>query len=104
MAKSIMVTEKAYVFSVASTVIPRAPCIRGQRAQKLSEKYGLKVYLCPWCHRLAKDSVHQSAEKAIALKAQVQIRAMAVYRMDGRPFPRVIQKELYMKKGDAVAE
>ncbi len=28
--------------------------------RKLSEKYGLKVYLCPDCHRLGKIAAHRN--------------------------------------------
>lgn len=32
--------------------------------RKLSEKYGLKIRLCPYCHRDGKAGVHADAKKA----------------------------------------
>lgn len=34
----------------------------GSANRSLSEKYGLKVYLCPDCHQNAPDSVHKSPQ------------------------------------------
>ena len=44
----------------------------GTANRKLSEKYGLKVYLCPECHRTGKNSVHSDARQATKLKAYAQ--------------------------------
>lgn len=37
--------------------------IFGGKNRKLSERYGLKVYLCPYCHRDNKGGVHGNAGK-----------------------------------------
>lgn len=93
MAKSIMVTEKGVCFLCGKHCYTEEHHVyEGSGRRKLSGKYGLKVYLCPWCHRLAKDSVHQDAEKAIALKAQVQIRAMHVYGWTVEQFRKLFRK------------
>ena len=33
-----------------------------------SERYGMKVRLCPWCHRLGRNAVHQCRETRIRLQ------------------------------------
>lgn len=38
--------------------------IFGAANRKLSEKYGLKVYLCPYCHRDNKNGAHGNKEIA----------------------------------------
>lgn len=35
--------------------------------RKWSEKYGLKVYLCPMCHRIGKHAVHNDRETDLRL-------------------------------------
>ena len=40
----------------------------GTANRQLSEKYGLKVYLCPNCHRIEKYAVHNCKETDIKLK------------------------------------
>lgn len=42
--------------------------IGGTSRRRLSEKYGLKVYLCPDHHRIGKHAVHKNAEVAAVLK------------------------------------
>ncbi|MBQ9027429.1 MAG: hypothetical protein IJ110_01550 [Lachnospiraceae bacterium] len=42
--------------------------IFGGLNRKLSEHYGLKVYLCPQHHRIGKDAVHQNVMNAMILK------------------------------------
>lgn len=52
----------------------------GWGLRKLSEKYGLKVYICgDRCHRNGEKSVHKNAEVNRALKQVVQKRAMQYY-------------------------
>ena len=48
--------------------------IFGQGKRKLSEKYGLKVYLCLYHHTAGPEAVHQNAELAGMLKARAQRR------------------------------
>lgn len=48
--------------------------------RKISEKYGLKVYICgDRCHRNGKESVHKNAKVDRALKKLVQEKAMEYY-------------------------
>ncbi len=42
--------------------------IFGGPNRKLSERYGLKVYLCSSCHRTGKQSVHRDRDIMLSLK------------------------------------
>ena len=46
--------------------------IFGTAGKRLSEKYGLKVYLCHEHHRTSKDAVHQNHEMAALIKDKAQ--------------------------------
>lgn len=46
--------------------------IHGWANRKLSEKYGLKVYLCLEHHEIGKEAVHQNAKLNLMLKAYAQ--------------------------------
>lgn len=47
--------------------------------RRLSEKYGLKVYLCPEHHRTGKDAVHTNYEICRFLQMKAQIMFQATY-------------------------
>lgn len=51
----------------------------GTAGRKLSEQYGLKVHLCPGCHRTSGDAVHRSAETADRLHCAGQQAFEAKY-------------------------
>lgn len=58
--------------------------------RKLSEKYGLKVYLCHWtCHL---NGVHKDGEMADKLKADVQKKAMEHYNWSMSDFIAIFGK------------
>lgn len=46
--------------------------IHGWANRRLSEKYGLKVYLCIYHHEIGKEAVHQNAEINQMLREQAQ--------------------------------
>ena len=54
----------------------------GTANRKISEQEGLKVWLCPECHNLGKDSIHMSpkSDRAIKLKKDAQKRWEWKYR------------------------
>lgn len=53
--------------------------IFGTSGRKLSEQYGLKVYLCPEHHRTGKESAHQNHEIARYLQKASQKVFSRVY-------------------------
>lgn len=64
--------------------------VYGGHNRKLSEEYGLKVYLCHHsCHLFG---VHKNAELSRALKAKVQKIAMALYGWSVEDFRRIFGK------------
>lgn len=58
----------------------------GTANRKLSEKYGLKVYLCIYHHTAGPDAVHMNAENAGILKRDAQ-----------EIFERIYTREEFMK-------
>lgn len=61
--------------------------------RKLSEKYGLKVYLHHnSCHIFGKNSVHQNGDVAKKVKRVVQLRAMRHYNWTEEQFIEIFGK------------
>ena len=61
--------------------------------RKLSEKYGLKVYICHFgCHVFGSQSVHENAERCRGLQAEVQKKAMQHYGWTVDDFRRIFGK------------
>lgn len=58
--------------------------IHGVANRKLSEKYGLKVWLCPLHHRDSKYGVHFDKEFDEELKKFAQTKFEETYDMDFR--------------------
>lgn len=56
--------------------------IFGTANRRLSERYGLKVYLCPDHHRTGAMAVHRNAEVAEILIKAAQIAFMKKYSFD----------------------
>ena len=62
----------------------------GGKNRQLSEKYGLKVYICHnECHL---NGVHKNADLDKALKAKVQKIAMEYYKWNTDDFIRIFGK------------
>jgi hypothetical protein len=51
----------------------------GGGLRKKSERYGLKVPLCHYCHNEPPEGVHFNRERALILKRVAQRAAMKVY-------------------------
>ena len=65
----------------------------GRGRRNISEKYGLKVYICGnRCHRNGENSVHKNNEINRALKKVVQKRAMKHYGWTTEQFIEKIGK------------
>jgi hypothetical protein len=54
----------------------------GAAYRKKSEKYGLVVRLCHWCHNEAPNGVHHNKEIRRKLQAYAQEKAMEHYGWD----------------------
>lgn len=81
MAKSI-ITEERKCYICGSSQWIEIHHVFGGADRKTSEKYGLKVPLCHFCHNEAPNGVHQNKEIRRALQAKVQKKAMAHYGWD----------------------
>lgn len=94
--KSIIQTDKEHCFicKMNSNLEPLDEHhVFGGSNRKLSEKYGLKVYLHhSRCHIFGKGSVHQNAEINRMLKSIVQKRAMRHYGWTVEDFIKIFGK------------
>lgn len=72
MSKSIIQTNKEQCFLCKGQAMEEHHCIHGTANRKLSEKYGLKVYLCADCHRTGKLAVHKNFFTDLKIKQIAQ--------------------------------
>ena len=64
----------------------------GNPNRKLSEQYGLKVYLCHYCHNEPPNGVHFNLMINLCLKANTQKKAMQHYGWDVDTFRSIFGK------------
>lgn len=79
MAKSILQTDKQSCFLCGSHNWLEEHHVFGGANRKISEKYGLKVHLCHWCHNEPPKGVHHNQENRQALQRTAQEKAMRHY-------------------------
>lgn len=72
MSESIMQTQKECYLCGRKTCLERHHTLSGVANRKLSEKYGLWVYLCHDCHT-GPNGAQYNPEKNRVLKKQAQI-------------------------------
>lgn len=60
--KSILNTEKGVCYLCAVRGYTEEHHLFGGSNRKFSEKYGLKVFLCIYCHREGREAVHKNRE------------------------------------------
>lgn len=79
--------------------------IYGTAGRKLSEKYGLKVYLCPDHHEFGKEAVHRNRQTRILLEKIAQLVFISSYGQEFwmQVFGRnsLEPEEMKLKAGDA---
>ena len=81
MAKSILQEDKESCFLCGSSNwIEEHHVFGGYGKRQMSEKYGLKVYLCHYCHNEPPNGVHHNSETRQRLQQIAQQRAMLRYR------------------------
>lgn len=90
MAKSIIQDEKVCYLTGRGDSLEEHHVFGGAN-RKLSEKYGLKIYLVRELHR-GKDSIHENRELSDRVKAEVQEKAMEHYGWDIDDFRRIFGK------------
>lgn len=85
MAKSIIQTDKEHCFMCGRNAradyfgLEEHHVFGGYGIRQISERYGLKVYLCHYCHNEPPHGVHYNKENRLALQAKVQKIAMKHY-------------------------
>lgn len=91
MAKSIMNTYKGTCWLCGTEGFTEEHHLFGGANRKRSEHYGLKVDLCPSCHRLGKHAAH--TDPAVALKLhQAGQRAFECVHGPRKEFMRIFGK------------
>lgn len=91
MSKSIIQDKKSgrcYLCG-AQGVLLEEHHVFGGGCRKLSEHYGLKVYLCHFCHNEPPKGVHHNREEREKLQSRVQKTAMAVYGWSEEDFIKI---------------
>ncbi len=91
MAKSIIQDEKVCYITGRGDNLEEHHVFGGYN-RKLSEQYGLKVYLTAELHRDMKKGVHANRELDLKIKAEVQEKAMEHYGWDIEDFRRKFGK------------
>lgn len=92
MAKSIIQADKDCCYLCRSYSWLEEHHIYGAGNRKISERYGLKVYLCHYCHNEPPNGIHFNAETNNALKAKVQKIAMEHYGWSVEDFIKIFGK------------
>lgn len=78
MSNSILTNEKR-CFMCGSTIWLERHHIFGASNRKKSEKYGLWVYLCHYCHNEPPNGVHHNKQRSEWLKRQGQRAFIETY-------------------------
>lgn len=92
MAKSILHDESCCFLCGRRQWLEEHHVFGGYGKRQLSEKYGLKVYLCHWCHNEPPHGVHHNKNTRIYLQQAAQIKAMEYYNWTEDEFRQKIGK------------
>ena len=92
MAKSIIQAEKECFMCGSQQWLEDHHIFNNYANRKLSEKYGLKVWLCHYCHNERPNGVHHNAERMRYLKATGQKKAMEHYGWTVDEFRKIFGK------------
>ena len=77
--RSIISNERECIICKTTYNLHRHHCIYGAGRRKLSEKYGLWVYLCARHHNMSNDGIHFNSKLDRKIKAYTQKRFNEVY-------------------------
>lgn len=86
MAKSIMQKDKECYLTGSTFNLHEHHIFFGTGLRKLSERYGLKVYLRGDLHNLSDKGVHFNKELDLRLKKEAQEKAMKHYKWSKEEF------------------
>lgn len=79
MANSILQTDKVCYITGCTDNLHEHHCIYGRGLRRLSEKYGLKIWLRADWHNMADYGVHFDKELDLQIKQMAQRKAMEHY-------------------------
>lgn len=71
----------------------------GNGKRQKCKRLGLWVTLCPQCHTLGENAIHNNHREDLKLKAWAQKKAMKYYRWDEDTFRREFGKS-YLEEGE----
>lgn len=97
MSKSILQANKSVCFlcgeMAGADPLDKHHVFGGTGRRKLSERYGLTVYLHHFrCHEFGPESVHVNAEVSLELKRIAQRKAMEVHGLSVEEFIEIFGK------------
>lgn len=92
MAESIIQTDKRCYICGSEHWLEEHHIFNGNPNRKLSEKHGLKVWLCHGCHNEPPNGVHHNAELNRQLKSEAQQAAMLYYGWSKDEFRQIYGK------------
>ena len=92
MAKSILQTNKECYICGRQYWLEEHHVFSGNPNRKLSEKYGLKVWLCHWHHNEPPYGVHHNSDMRQRLQRVAQVRAMSYYGWTEDTFRNIFGK------------
>ena len=81
--KSIIQDEKVCIVCGSTNTVEHH-CFFGTANRKLSEKYGLKVYLCPYHHNMSDEGVHFNKELDDEIKKIAREKFEQTYNLNFR--------------------
>lgn len=91
MAKSIISEEKRCYMCGSMRWLECHHIFEGYNRKK-SEQYGLKVYLCHYCHNEPPNGVHHNKDNMLKLKRIAQEKAMKHYGWTVEQFREIFGK------------
>lgn len=97
--RSIIQSEKECYITGCTFNLHEHHIFFGRGLRKLSEKYGLKIYLRADYHNLADYGVHFNKELDLQIKEMAQRKAMEYYGWTKEDFIRIFGKN-YIKECD----
>lgn len=87
-----IISDERKCFICGSTEYLEEHHVYGGSCRKLSEKYGLKVYLCHWDHNEPPMGVHFNKAQDEWLKAEIQKKAMDYHGWSIEDFRKYFRK------------
>lgn len=91
MKRSIMQEEKSKCYLCGGRASEEHHVFGGAN-RKLSEKYGLKVYLCHFCHNEPPMGVHFNSDRMKRLKKEAEEKFIMYYNSSISEFIRIFGK------------